>query len=152
MDGRDGHLSFERFLQEFMQVLMEKLFSLSLMLPASISRIRMLTGAGILTLTSITTDIPCITCLSKMQWNNAILEIELAEITLDWFTFDVEVEKVDFYVFTLDPAIDEVLVDVYAVIEKEKTPADALTGITLKVDETVVDVKKNDTYKIEKQP
>lgn len=64
----------------------------------------------------------------------------------------VSQEKVDFYVFTLDPAIDEVLVDVYAVIEKEKTPADALTGITLKVDETVVDVKKNDTYKIEKQP
>ncbi|MBQ8305534.1 MAG: hypothetical protein IJX90_04870 [Blautia sp.] len=88
----------------------------------------------------------------RFQRNNAILEIELAEITLDWFTFDVEVEKVDFYVFTLDPAIDEVLVDVYAVIEKEKTPADALTGITLKVDETVVDVKKNDTYKIEKQP
>ena len=88
----------------------------------------------------------------RFQRNNAILEIELAEITLDWFTFDVEVEKVDFYVFTVDPANDEVLVDVNAIIEKETTSADTLTGITLKVDETAVNIEKNDTYKIEKRP
>ena len=80
---------------------------------------------------------------------NAILEIKLAEITMDWFTLDEDAETVDFYTFTLDPADGKVLVDVNAVIETEKTPADKLTGIALKIDETVVDVKKNDIYKIE---
>ena len=72
------------------------------------------------------------------------------EITPDWFTLDKEVETVDFYVFTLDPADDEVLVNVNAVIGEAKTPADALTGMTLKVDGIVVDVKENGTYRIAK--
>ena len=88
----------------------------------------------------------------RFHRDDAILEIELAEITLDWFTFDEEVEKVDFYVFTLNPSDDEILVDVSAIIEEEKTSADELTGIALKVDETVVDVKQNGTYRIEKRP
>jgi len=84
------------------------------------------------------------------QRDDAILEIELTEITPDWFTLDKEVETVDFYVFTLDPADDEVLVNVNGVIGEAKTPADALTGMTLKVDGTVVDVKENGTYRIAK--
>ncbi len=88
----------------------------------------------------------------RFRRDDAVLEIKLAKIVPDWFTFDEDVETADYYVFTLDPADDEVLVDVNAVIEKETTPADALTGITLKVGETVVDVRKNDTYKIKKRP
>ena len=86
----------------------------------------------------------------RFQRDDAILEIELTEITPDWFTLDKEVETVDFYVFTLDPADDEVLVNVNGVIGEAKTPADALTGMTLKVDGTVVDVKENGTYRIVK--
>ena len=86
----------------------------------------------------------------RFQRDDAILEIELTEITPDWFTLDKEVETLDFYVFTLDPADDEVLVNVNAVIGEAKTPADALTGTTLKVNGTVVDVKENGTYRIVK--
>ncbi len=86
----------------------------------------------------------------RFQRDDAILEIELTEITPDWFTLDKEVETLDFYVFTLDPADDEVLVNVNAVIGEAKTPADALTGTTLKVNGTVVDVKENGTYRIAK--
>ena len=84
--------------------------------------------------------------------DRVILEIELAKITPDWFTFDKRIQTVDYYVFTLAPADGEVLVDVSAVIENEKTPADAFNGIVLKVGKTVVHMKKNDTCKIEKRP
>ena len=61
-------------------------------------------------------------------------------------------EETDHITVSLDPAGDEVLVEVSAVVEKEINSADALTGITLKVNETDVDIKENGAYEIVERP
>lgn len=86
------------------------------------------------------------------QRNDVMLEIDLKEITPDWFTVEEDSEeddtplrdRIDFYVFTLCPTEDGIQVDVDILIEKDKTPADAFTGLILEKE-----VKNPNTGKIE---
>ena len=86
------------------------------------------------------------------QWDDVKLEIYLNEITPDWFTVDEDSDKgytpledrIDFYVFTLCPTEDSIQVDVDILIEKDKTPGNAFTGLILEKE-----VKNPDNGKME---
>ena len=86
------------------------------------------------------------------QRDNVKLEIDLNEITPDWFTVDEDSDeddtpledRIDFYVFTLSPVEESTRVDVDILIGKEKTSADTFKGLMLKKE-----VKNPDTGKME---
>ena len=86
------------------------------------------------------------------QRDNVKLEIDLNEITPDWFTVDEDSDKdytpledrIDFYIFTLCPVEESIRVDVDILIEKDKTPANAFKGLILEKE-----VKNPDNGKIE---
>ena len=82
----------------------------------------------------------------KFQRNNAVLEIELAAITPDWFALSSDADKISHFVFTLDPGTDNALVEVSAALGGQKAPANTLTGITLRLDEAEISVTQNGMY------
>ena len=82
----------------------------------------------------------------RFQRNEADLAIRLAAVTADWFMPDLAAGAIDYFVFTLDPGADGALVEVNAWIADEKTPANALSGITLKLGEAEISVTKNSMY------
>ena len=83
------------------------------------------------------------------QRNGAALEIELAAITPDWFALDPEAGKISFFVFTLDPGAEGVLMEVNAVLDDQKIPAVTLSGITLRLGKAEVSVTENGMYPVE---
>ena len=85
----------------------------------------------------------------RFQRDGAVLEIELTAITPDWFVLDLTADKISFFVFTLDPGADSVLVEVNAVLDDQKTPAHTLSGITLRLGEAEVSVTENGMYPVE---
>ena len=85
----------------------------------------------------------------RFQRDGAVLEIELTAITPDWFVLDLTADKISFFVFTLDPGADSVLVEVSAVLDDQKTPAHTLSGITLRLGEAEVSVTENGMYPVE---
>jgi hypothetical protein len=85
----------------------------------------------------------------RFQRDGAVLEIELTAITPDWFVLDLTTDKISFFVFTLDPGADSVLVEVNAVLDDQKTPAHTLSGITLRLGEAEVSVTENGMYPVE---
>ena len=74
------------------------------------------------------------------QRGDVSLEIDLEEISPDWFTVDEDPDtrsipledRISFYVFTLCPTEGEIQVNVEILIGGEKTPADAFAGLVLK--------------------
>ena len=94
------------------------------------------------------------------QRDDVTLEIDLKEITPDWFTVEDDTnvdtlpleDRIDFYVFTLCPKERNMQVLVEILIGKDKTPADALTGVTLKVDEQEQEITQNGIYEIKNSP
>ena len=85
----------------------------------------------------------------RFQRDGTVLEIELTAITPDWFVLDLTADKISFFVFTLDPGADSVLVEVNAVLDDQKTPAHILSGITLRLGEAEVSVTENGMYPVE---
>ena len=85
----------------------------------------------------------------RFQRDGAVLEIELTAITPDWFLLDLTADKISFFVFTLDPGADSMLVEVNAVLDDQKTPAHTLSGITLRLGEAEVSVTENGMYPVE---
>ena len=85
----------------------------------------------------------------RFQRDGTVLEIELTAITPDWFVLDLTADKISFFVFTLDPGADSVLVEVNAVLDDQKTPAHTLSGITLRLGEAEVSVTENGMYPVE---
>ena len=79
----------------------------------------------------------------RFQRNGAVLEIELAAVTAEWFAPDLTADVIDSFVFTLDPGTDGVLVEVNAVLGDQKTPAVTLSGVTLKLDGTEIIILEN---------
>ena len=79
----------------------------------------------------------------RIQQNGAVLEIELTAVTADWFPPEPATRAISFYVFTLDPGSDGILVEVNAVFDDQKVPAITLSGITLKLEEAEISVTEN---------
>ena len=63
----------------------------------------------------------------------AALEIDLSAVTPDWFSPDET--EIDFFVFTLVPAENGAEVRVEALKGDEKNPADAFSGVTLRMND-----------------
>ena len=85
----------------------------------------------------------------RFQRNDAILEIELAEVTADWFALSSEDAKITFFVFTLDPGDEGVLVEVNALTDDQKFAAEALSGVTLKWADAEYTIIENGRYGME---
>ena len=82
----------------------------------------------------------------RFQRSGAVLQIELAAITPDWFALDSEVDEISSFVFTLDPGPDGVRVEVNAFTDNLEAQAAALSGITLILDEAEIDVTENGRF------
>ena len=86
------------------------------------------------------------------QRDDVKLVIGLKEITPDWFSVNEDSDeddtpledRIDFYVFTLCPVEESIRVNVDILIEKDKAPASAFTGLILKKE-----VKNPDNGKME---
>ncbi|MBR6187238.1 MAG: hypothetical protein IKQ41_13390 [Clostridia bacterium] len=78
----------------------------------------------------------------------AALEIDLSEITAEWFPLEDGAE-IDFFVFTLAPAEDGAEVRAEALIGEEKTPAEAFAGIALFLEDQGIGVTENGVYRKE---
>ena len=76
---------------------------------------------------------------------DACLEIELKEISPDWFAPDAP-DQIDFYLFAVIPESDGIRVDAEALRGEEKIPAKSLTGLILKTGDIAEEVKENGTY------
>ena len=74
------------------------------------------------------------------------LEIDLSEITAEWFPLEDGAE-IDFFVFTLAPAENSAEVRVEALIGEEKTPAEVFTGIALFLENQEINVTENGVYR-----
>ena len=93
------------------------------------------------------------------QRDDVTLEIDLREITPDWFTAEDDPdadaippeERIDFYVFTLCPKEEGMQVLAEILTGKDKTPADAFAGLILKADEQEQEITQNGIYEIKKQ-
>ena len=84
--------------------------------------------------------------LVRLQLSEATLEIELDQIGPAWFpslTGDP-----DRCLFTLTPGEGAVEVLVEALQGDQRIPAEALTGLTLRLGETVLPVEQNGTYSL----
>ena len=85
----------------------------------------------------------------RFQRNDAILEIELAEVTADCFALPSETDKISFFVFTLNPGDEGVLVEVKALAEDQAFAAEALSGVTLKWADAEFTIIENGRYGME---
>ena len=85
----------------------------------------------------------------RFQRNDAILEIELAEVSADCFALPSETDKISFFVFTLNPGDEGVLVEVNALTDDQKFAAEALSGVTLKWADAEFTIIENGRYGME---
>ena len=85
----------------------------------------------------------------RFQRNDAILEIELAEVSADCFALPSETDKISFFVFTLNPGDEGVLVEVKALAEDQAFAAEALSGVTLKWADAEFTIIENGRYGME---
>ena len=117
-------------------------------------------GTRILTVTPETDAVPslCLTPaqvaawlqeglgLVRLQLSEATLEIELDQIGPAWFpSLTGDPDRV---LFTLTPGEGTLDVLVEALQGEARTPAASLTGLTLRVGETVLPVEQNGTYSL----
>ena len=117
-------------------------------------------GTRILTVTPETDAVPslCLTpaqvaawleedlTLVRLQLDQAALEIELDQIGPAWFpSLTGDPDRV---VFTLTPGEGTLDVLVEALQGEARTPAASLTGLTLRLGETVLPVEQNGTYSL----